>query len=116
MPAVKKLAPFVVSMFADLRPLVVILNRELLSRGAGPVRTEELPEIDGILHESVRADSPPATRCPRCGGYVCGDMIGDRTCLNCGRPAASRHLEDLTQRIALDLIEQRQRISASEAP
>ena len=104
----------VVSIFTGSRPLLAVLNRELLSRGAGPVGREELPEIDEMLDDSGDAASQPPARCQRCGGYVCADIQDDRTCLNCGRPVGvGRRLEDLTQKIAADLIEQRQR-AASE--
>ena len=104
------------SIFVDLRPLLAVLNRELLRLGAEPVRREELPEIDEVL--AARAQGSPAQpdRCRRCEGFVCADIQGNQTCLNCGRAAVtSRHLEDLIQKIAIDLIEQRQRTAASEA-
>ncbi len=103
-----KKAPFVVTLVADLRPLVVGLNRELLLRGADPVRRQELSEIDRMLHGGSADRDSLSTRCRHCGGYVCAEPGGDYTCLNCGRPAASRRLADVIQKIVQDLIERRQ--------
>lgn len=104
------------SIFADPRPLLAILNAELLSRGAELVRREELPEIDEVLYEGAQGTPTQTDRCRRCEGFVCADIQGNQTCLNCGRAAVtSRRLEDLIQKIAIDLIEQRQRTAASEA-
>ncbi len=102
-----KKAPFVVTLVADLRPLVVALNRELLQRGAVPVQRQELSEIDRMLHDGPLERDLPTTRCRHCGGYVCADTGGDCTCLNCGRPDASRRLADVIQKIVQDLIERR---------
>jgi tRNA(Ile2) C34 agmatinyltransferase TiaS len=103
-----KKAPFVVTLVADLRPLVVGLNRELLVRGAEPVRREELMEIDRMLYDGLPDRDSPFARCRRCGGYVCADTVGDYTCLNCGRPVNARGpLEDVIQEIAQHLIERR---------
>ena len=103
-----KKAPFVVSLVSDLRPLVELLNRELLEHKAQPVRREEFPEIDTILHEALRVHASWSARCDRCGGYVSIDVTGDRTCLNCGWAAgASRHLQDVIGTIAQDLLEHR---------
>ena len=103
-----KKAPFVVTLVADLRPLVVGLNRELVVRGADPVRREELTEIDRMLHDGPPERDSLLTRCRHCGGYVCADAGGDNTCLNCGRPVnACRLLEDVIQEIAQHLIERR---------
>lgn len=104
------------SIFADPRPLLAMLNAELLSRGAELVRREELPEIDEVLLEGAQAGPSQPDRCRRCEGFVCADIQGNQTCLNCGRAAVtSKHLEDLIQKIAIDLIEQRQRPAAKEA-
>ena len=103
-----KKAPFVVTLVADLRPLVVVLNRELLMCGADPVRREELTEIDRMLHDGPPDRDSSFTRCCHCGGYVYADTSGDYTCLNCGRPVnACRPLEDVIQEIAEHLIKQR---------
>jgi hypothetical protein len=103
-----KKAPFVVTLVADLRPLVVGLNRELLVRGADPVRREELTEVDEMLHVGLPDRDSPFTRCRHCGGYVCGDMGGEYTCLNCGRPMNDRGpLEHVIKKIVQDLIERR---------
>lgn len=111
-----KKAPFVVTLVADLRPLVVGLNRELLGRGAGPVQREELAAIDTMLHDGPPdCDSPP-TRCRHCGGYVCAGTDEDDSCLNCGRPVnARRPLEDVIQEIAQHLIERRREWSQVSA-
>jgi len=102
-----KKAPFVVSFVADLRPLVAGLNRELLAQGAEPVQWEELSEVDVMLHERPHASASSATRCLRCGGYLCGDASGEGTCLNCGRSVDARRLEDVIQKIAQELLQRR---------
>jgi len=103
-----KKSPFVVTLVVDLRPLVVGLNRELLVRGAGPVRQAELPDIDRMLHEGFPDADSPSTRCWHCGGYIYGEFGGDDACLNCGRPFKTRgRLEDVILKIAGDLIERR---------
>lgn len=109
-----KKAPFVVTLVADLRPLVVGLNRELLVRGADPVRWAELSEIDGMLHKDLPDRDSPSTRCWHCGGYVYADTGGDYTCLNCGRLVnARRPLEDVIQEIARHVIERRREWSSA---
>jgi DNA-directed RNA polymerase subunit RPC12/RpoP len=111
MLTVKK-APFVVTLVADLRPLVVGLNRELVVRGADPVRREELTELDEMLHEGLPDRDSPVARCRHCGGYVCGDTVGEYTCLNCGRPINDRGpLEDVIDRIVEELLGRRERSS-----
>ena len=119
MLVVKKVHSFVVSVVADLRPVVGGLNRELLSQGAEPVCREELPEVDRMLHEELGVHGSQSTRCPRCGGYIFTEAVGEETCLNCGRQGASRNLEDVIQKIAQGLIAQRHEWSsrpAGEAP
>lgn len=108
MPVVTKGHSFVVLLSADLRPLVVGLNRELAGRGAGPVGKEELPEIDRMLHEGLGAPASEASRCPHCRGYLSIDSDDDLICLNCGRPAAPRReLDDVIRKIAQRLLEYR---------
>ncbi len=69
-----------------------------------------------MLHEGFGAHATETTRCPHCGGYVCVDLAGDQTCLNCGRPVGtSRHLEDVIRKIAQDLIEHRHEQSSKAA-
>jgi len=100
---------FVVSLHADLRPLVVGLNRQLEMRGAPPVRKEELPEIDEMLHAVLGSRTSEATRCSRCRGYASVDGDGELICLNCGRPVAPRReLNDVIEEIAENLIRYRQ--------
>ena len=108
-----KKALFVVTLVADLRPLVVGLNRELLVRGADPVRWEELAEIDRMLHDGLPARDSPSTRCRHCGGYVYADTGGDGTCLNCGRPVNARRLEEVIQKIVQDLVKRRRERSST---
>ncbi len=103
-----KKAPFVVTLVADLRPLVVGLNRELLVRGADPVQSAELPEIDRMLHQGVPDRDSPSARCRHCRGYIFAEAGGDDTCLNCGRSFNARGpLEAVIQEIAQHVIEQR---------
>ena len=106
--ATSKRGHLVVTLAADLRPLVEGLNRELVVRGAEPVRPEELPEIDHMLHSRLEAGSPLPTRCGRCGGHACLDTFGDYTCLNCGRPVRTRgSLEDVICEVAQGLVDRR---------
>ena len=99
----------VVSLHADLRPLVVGLNRQLASRGVAPVGKEELPKIDDMLHQLLGTRASEATRCPRCHGYATMDADGEFVCLNCGRSVAPRkHLDDVIHEIADRLIQYRQ--------
>jgi hypothetical protein len=113
---------FVVSLNSDLRPLVGILNRELESRGAEPVRKEELPEIDEMLQQALVSPNSGITHCPHCHGYVSIDLDGELTCLNCARPAAPRRgLDDVVENIAQRLVDFRaeepdKRASAPQSP
>ena len=100
---------FVVTLHADLRPLVVGLNRLLATRGAPPVTKEELPEIDEMLYATLGTRGPEATRCLRCGGYASADGDGELVCLNCGRPVAPRReLNEVIEEIAANLLQYRQ--------
>ncbi len=108
-----KKAPFIVSLVADLRPVVRGINEALVAYGAETVRAEELAEIDRMLHDDLRGGASRPVRCPRCGGYVYADATGDYTCLNCGRPGGTtRLLENVIQQIAQGLIERRQEQSS----
>ena len=102
-------ASFVVSLHADLRPLVVGLNRQLATRGAPPVCKQELPEIDDMLHAVLGSRVPEETRCVRCRGYASLDADGELICLNCGRPVAPRReLDDVIEEITEELIRYRE--------
>ena len=104
-----KVFSHVVSLHADLRPLVAGLNRLLASRGAALVRKEELPEIDDMLHHVLGTRASEATRCSRCHGYATMDADGEFVCLNCGRSVAPRKgLDDVIEEIADRLIQYRQ--------
>lgn len=108
MAGVNKVYSFVVTLNADLRPLIGGLNRELESHGAEPVRKVELSEIDGMLQEVLGASASGVTHCPHCQGYVSIDLDGELTCLNCARPTTPRmELDDVIQQIAQRLIERR---------
>ena len=99
---------FVVSLAGNVRPLIGGLNGQLANRGAGPVRKEEWPEIDRMLHEDLRAPASESKCCHQCGGYVSTDIDGDMVCLTCGRRTSSRRqLSDVIQMMAQKLIERR---------
>lgn len=106
---------FVVSLNADLRPLVGALNRELASRGDEPVRKEELPDIDEMLQQVLVSPDSEVTQCPHCQGYVSIDLDGDLTCLNCARPAVPRRgLDDVVENIAQKLVDSRAEIPGKD--
>ena len=99
---------FVVSLAGNVRPIIGGLDRQLADSGAGPVRKEEWPEIDRMLHEDPGAAASKSTRCYQCGGYVSTDIDSDSVCLNCGRRTSSRReLLDVIQMMAQKLIERR---------
>ena len=96
------------SLAGNVRPLIGGLDRQLVNSGAGPVRKEEWPEIDRMLHEDLGAPTSESTCCHRCGGYVSTDIDGDSVCLNCGhRTSSRRQLSDVIQMMAQKLIERR---------
>ena len=68
---------FVVTLHADLRPLVANLNRVLAKRGAAPVQKHELPDIDEMLYAALGNRAAEAARCSRCGGYASADSDGE---------------------------------------
>jgi hypothetical protein len=105
---VNKPHSFALSLDADWGPAIRGLNLELTSHGADTVRKEERFQVDRMLRDALETAAPAPPRCPNCGGYMGGDMDGEPICLNCARPvAAPRHLSDVIQKVAQDLIEYR---------
>ncbi len=105
---VSKVFSHVVSLHADLRPLITKVNGVLAVQGAPPVRKDELAEIDEMLHRALASRATEGTRCPRCHGYASLDGDGDLICLNCGRPAMpNKQLDEVSNEISLNLLHYR---------